>query len=230
MRRGQAWAVAVAAAWLALAGGAGGLEWSFEGGPGGEVHGTAAYERGVEGRAFAFDGRTAVEIADAPELNADDRLSVELWFKPRRWVMAAQSNPLAKWTDVNDANYVLYFFGAASSPGVNRRVAFHANAGGAWKRLSPLFEVPALVRWYHLVWTYAADDGGRLYVNGSLVGGVGGQGKLAVNRAALRLGRFGNGEGFAGLIDEVAIHQRVLGPEEVLGRYLRLAPPAGEKE
>jgi len=167
---------------------------------------------GKEGNALAFDGvDDYVDCGNDAALSIAKAITVEMWFYPQAWVSGYASHPINKWTSTSDANYVMYFFG--DQAGVNnKKICFYATAGGTWQRVSPYYLLPALDTWYHIVWTYADDSGGRLYVNGALQPGfVSSCGQLAVNDANLKIGE----AGLNCIIDEAKIHSIVLHQEEI---------------
>lgn len=193
-------------------------EWRFDYQLNAEVHGRTAYAPGISGKAFDFDGKTHIDCGHSPATSIPDNISVELWIYPRSWIREAQYVLLSKWNSTKDANYAMYFFGGRS--GNNRKIGFYGNAGDKWQVLSPLFELSELNQWYHIVWTYNSKNGGKLYVNGSLVGAVSGKGRLAVNTAPVLLGKHGRGAAFDGLMDEVRIYDQVLTPFRILSHNM----------
>ena len=79
--------------------------------------------------------------------------------------------------------------------------------------------VPEPNRWYHVVGTY---DGKavRLFLNGDLVRERAWSGSILVdNRQPILVGRGENLGRFDGLIDEVAIYDRALSPEEIQDNF-----------
>jgi hypothetical protein len=181
------------------------------------VIGTENWAAGKVGKAFSFDGNTAVRCGSNSNLSIADNISIELWMYPKQWVTGNQANPVSKWTSTSDANYSMYFYGDTAGT-YYKKIAFWANAGGTWQCVSPLYLIPALDTWYHIVWTYNSTSGGKLYINGSLFGSTYGAGKLAVSTANFYIG-LSNGRGFNGLIDEVKVYNKVLTSEEVQEKY-----------
>jgi hypothetical protein len=183
----------------------------------GTITGAGSWAPGKVGKAFEFDGNSSIACGNVSS-SMNDNISMELWFYPKQWVAGYAAYPIGKWTGTADANYVMYFFG--STAGANyKKIAFLANAGGVWKSLSPVYPIPALNTWYHIVWTYSSVSGGKLYINGTLYGSSAGSGTLATNFADLKLGMSLAPPGFTGILDEVRIYNRVLDAPEVLARY-----------
>jgi hypothetical protein len=182
----------------------------------GVVSGTATWTSGKIGNAFDFDGATSVDCGWDSSLSITDDISIEFWFYPEQWVSGYAAHLIGKWTSGNDANYVLYFFGATS--GLDKNICFSANAGGSWRIVSPVYQLPSLNTWYHIIWTYNSVSGGRLYVNGSLYDSSPGYGTLATNNANLLIGK-SLGDGIHGIVDEVKLYSRVLNLQEVTAKY-----------
>ncbi|MEI6969955.1 MAG: LamG-like jellyroll fold domain-containing protein [bacterium] len=117
---------------------------------------------------------------------------------------------------------------------VDSRIVFDKSSGGQGYQLGtdssgrPVFKVgsvlcidPALSlrtgAWTHLVATYSGSEL-ALYVNGEIRARAAGSGSMGTPDA--RIGADGAGSGcFAGFIDEVAVHDRVLQPVEILDHY-----------
>lgn len=167
---------------------------------------------GKVGKALSFDGLDDyVNCGNGPRLNITGVITVEIWFYPKAWVSGYTSRLIKKWTNANDANYVLYFFGDTAG-GSYKTIQFYGNAGGTWQALSPAYMVETLKTWYHIAWTYTGNQGGKLYVNGELQGTVAvGAGLLATNNAGLYLG----GVGFDGALKNFKIYNRVLSEQEI---------------
>jgi hypothetical protein len=75
-----------------------------------------------------------------------------------------------------------------------------------------------LGQWQHFVGTYDPLIGGRVYLNGVLVGSKGPGGQIQYSRSVpLNIGRYGGGGlDFDGSIDDVRIYNRALSADEVL--------------
>ena len=81
-------------------------------------------------------------------------------------------------------------------------------------------------RWYHLVATYdssLSNNQSKLYIDGSLDKAIDRTGLIKQTGCSLNLAT-GPGYPYYGLLDEVRIYSRALGPEEVKEHYQRLSP------
>ncbi|MBI3991358.1 MAG: hypothetical protein HY350_04325 [Candidatus Omnitrophica bacterium] len=185
----------------------------------GTVTGTTTYVTGKVGKAFDFNGNTSINCGNNSSLSISDNISIEFWIYPKVWPTAYSIQPVSKWTTTSNANYVMYFYGSASG-GMYKYIGFYANAGGTWKNVSPLYLIPNLNTWYHVVWTYNSGTGGQLYINGTAAGSLTGSGVLTTNNKNVLLGRSGtSGESLNGTLDEVKIYNRVLSSTEVQQMY-----------
>jgi len=162
-----------------------------------------------------FDGTNKyVDCGNNPSLSASNEITVEFWFYPRNYATSYASRFIRKWSSTTDANYVLYFFGPT---GPYKYLYFYANSGGTWKNVSPGYLVNNLNYWYHIVWTYKSDSGGKIYANGVQQGGVtGGPGVLATNSSSTLLGD----ASFDALLDDVRIYNQSLSAARIRSRYL----------
>jgi len=149
-----------------------------------------------------------VIIPSTPSLNISGNLSLSMWFKPSAEYTGYACHPIKKWTYINDANYVLYYFGQTS--GSNRYMRFFANRGGVWEGVSAYTNPVNLDEWIHIALSYDTSTGGQLYINGVPFGARYGGGPLALTSSALSLG------GCPGTIDEVRIYNRALAGGEIL--------------
>jgi len=179
---------------------------------------SGTYVQGASG-ALPDDGNTAVEFpgtngfvtfGDVLDLT---ELSIEAWIKIDAIANGAFHHVVCKrMADVNGEQG----YGINVSPmfGINFAVARDSSySGGAY--MSPELDV-----WYHLVGTF---DGltAQLFVNGVSVDNVVKPVMMLDNPAPLLIGgydRSGNGS-FQGTIDEVAIYDTALSPNQVAAHY-----------
>lgn len=174
----------------------------------------------IVGTCAHIGGAQLATIPSSSTLNITNAITISYWFYPKNSTAGYASHPLQKWTSTTDANYVMYFFGGTS--GVQNYIGFYANAGGAWSNVSPLYHIPALNSWYHVVWTYTSSGGGYLYVNGSLISGTPyGSGVLATNSAPFYIGD-DSGDSNEN-IDDFRIYSRALSVDEI--KQLYNSPP-----
>jgi len=178
----------------------------------GAVHG-ATFVQLTEGYALEFDGQhDYVEIPDAPDLRLTETLSVEAWVNARA---NSTGTIVAKnGSSTYRQNYRLGLEENAIAFGLVEHPRTEKNGGSTGIERD---------KWYHLVGTY--DGAGvRIYINGARTG--------SKDMAPFTLGTmdqplyvgvnfYANGlhGHFTGLIDDVRIYNRALGPEEVLANY-----------
>ncbi|MFH1725968.1 MAG: LamG domain-containing protein, partial [Elusimicrobiota bacterium] len=203
--------------------------WGFEAGSGnvaadsfdsnpGTVNG-ATWQAGQVGGALGFDGGDWVDIPESANWNIASNLSVEFWMKGAPGQPEGQFLVIDKshgWTDTTG-----WSFQGITGGGI-LEWAFGSSSG--W--VSPARTSASVTddAWHHIVGTY---DGGflRLYVDGALddESDVSGSGTIAPNNRVIEMGRSWCGGGgcryFAGALDEVAIHNRVLSAAEVQEHY-----------
>lgn len=74
-------------------------------------------------------------------------------------------------------------------------------------------------QWYHLVGTLSSSQGMKIYVNGLERGANSNTSICGYTPNYSWIGRYRQGYYFPGLIDEVRVYRRTLGPEEVLDHY-----------
>ena len=182
----------------------------------------------VEGRwpgkgALRFDGQGYVEFPNTSVMKElyQSRGTMEMWLKPD--------------SDWNDANS-RFLFDPAGYPqwalyknGDGDRISFFVGTSAT----SPL---PGwrwqLAKWYHIAITWEnvgsgkADGRIRIYVNGKFYPHYsdGKNLKLPRLRSHTRVGRGYGGTGVNGVIDEVAVYDKVLSPQEIKQHYKVGAP------
>ena len=169
----------------------------------GSVSGPVWSATGRYGSALSFDGvNDWVTVADSNSLDLTTGMTVEAWVRP---------STLGGWRTVafkerpGGVVYGLYADQAGGRPLGQVYIGSERNAIGS-------ASLP-LNAWSHLAMTF---DGSlvRLFVNGALAALDGCSGAMAASTGPLRFGGNGIwGEWFAGLIDEVRVYDRALGPE-----------------
>lgn len=183
---------------------------------------------GIRGNALLFDGYSTWVIRPAEYMPLPDReLTIEAWVAPASFEHGDEGR-LSAIVDQHDREgregYILGLFRHGSW-------SFQVGASGEWLELWS--ESPPLPRnqWSHMVAVYDGRAGSMaLYLNGTPVAG----GTVPSNRPVTRCRRdflIGkNNQGmclqevfmanmFHGLMDEVKVYRRVLGPDEVHRRY-----------
>jgi len=205
--------------------------WTFDRAKGGDpILGYSKFVPGVSGTGLRFDGQTTsvVRAADkAPRLGG--AFTIEAWA-------AIQAYPWTWCALVNQEKdrKTGYLFGLDPEGFFGLQLA----VGGTWVECRSDAPLP-LYAWSHLAATYDAASGITLYRDGKPAGRKAVSGKPAFAPAAdLWLGRNLTPLGlsqevkvvaevaysFDGIIDEVRIHDRALGPDEIQAAHSALAP------
>jgi hypothetical protein len=173
----------------------------------GTVSGAVWSAAGRFGSALSFDGvNDWVTVADSSSLDLSSGMTVEAWVRPSR---------LGGWRTVvlkertGGVVYGLYGDQGSGRPLGQVDIRGERNAVGS-------VSLP-LNAWSHLAATF---DGAvvRLYVNGVQAGSLPFAGSMPASTGPLRLGGnavWGDGEWFAGLIDEVRVYDRALSASEI---------------
>ncbi|MBC8460786.1 MAG: LamG domain-containing protein [Deltaproteobacteria bacterium] len=181
----------------------------------GNIDGAKWTDGKMEG-ALSFGGGDSVIVDDDDSLDVTS-ITVEAWIKSAEALVAgSMTDPgiVHKW---NPGGYLLYMenmWGTSSAYLPHGNVYLRSGEHTEWKA-----DV-----WYHLAVTYDENTGiGKSYVNGVLKSDVtedgatrepmAVEGPLAVNDRELLVGKYNNS--FSGIIDEVAIYNRVLTEEEI---------------
>ena len=180
------------------------------GGHNGIWSGTEAYIPGRLGSAFSLDGASTITIADAPELQLTDELTISGWVRlsalpcaPSPILVRPSSTPgipaFGVWVD-------------CGGPRLGLSTGAQKNVDG------PSVSLATNV-WYHLAVTWDGTDFG-LYLNGHIAYGrqvAGGFGpQEIVPGAGLIIGGDGTSAFLTGAVDELALMNRALSDNEVL--------------
>ncbi|WP_298221959.1 LamG domain-containing protein, partial [Acidocella sp.] len=188
----------------------------------GTLQGTATFAAGHAGQAFSLNGSGLVSVPDSTTLHIS-QFSISAWFN---------------WNDLgtNTTQFLLgkgleHFEIELDSTATTNNVRFipagyPATFVDAANAIQP--------GWNHVVVTYSGSDA-NVYVNGSLAAnrtGIAGGADLTADGSPLTIGRRGDwAYPFRGLIDDVALYNRVLSATEVAALYsggtLRSAAVAG---
>lgn len=182
---------------------------------------------GKVGNGFGFDGTGYIVVPHHPSLNCSNTLTIELWYN------SAQSNDvyygiIDKRVGAVGANYGInvaagaglgvYYDDLAVQDGDDTSSSFEAS------RYAP---APAPGLFHHLAATYRQISNTLVrletYIDGQKVRTRNIAGNLAntINTSPVTIGATaqGAGEFFRGIIDEVAIYDRVLSPAEIQSIY-----------
>jgi nitrous oxidase accessory protein NosD len=168
---------------------------------------------GKVGSALSFDGvDDYVDMVSTPNLNIDSDMTIEAWIslgELGRWqAIANKINSLWRGytLDIDYDNKLHFWIGSPTGHNVG--------ATGA--------QIMTTDRWYYVVGVF--DDVNnkiKVYVDGDLDGTKDYTGYPLITSVPFRIGcgSWGIAEQFNGLIDEVAIYNRVLTPEEIQQHY-----------
>ena len=175
---------------------------------------------GIRGTALLFDGRDDyVDCGSKASLQIADEITVSAWVK----LMEASEGVI--YQESNEANSPTMDI----SYGDDRKFHFNRNTD-EWKNTDDE-QLRQLDTWYNIVGTY---DGKRmlLYVNGVEVDSLETTGSLSTTagRNQIGLDTRRDRKGFGGIIDEVSVHSRALGPDEIVDRYYSMMNPLAEMD
>jgi hypothetical protein len=171
------------------------------------------------GEAYNFHGTSRIFIADTASLSPQvthGQLTVEAWVNVAT-LPAGASTIIGKGNTASDREYMLVLQGSTVRFEVWRGVSGSAHV---------VVSAPAAIStgsWYHIVGTYQRDRSARLYVNGVLVAeSTALSGTLIETASGLYIGGspLDAAQFFNGLVDEPAIFNRELSPEEVRSLFL----------
>jgi hypothetical protein len=179
---------------------------------------------------FAGDGASWVQVPYSSVLNGgldpNGSFTVECWVKPdNKGSDAGFAVPVAS---VNlNANRSGYFF-LEQPDGWQLRLGNSSGYLAGWNAAAgSVGGEPQANTWYHLVGAYdGVSSTGYIYINGVQVKSNSVD-SLAINDAApFYIGDRGDGAGFAGVVDEVAVYNTNLPPARVLAHYTGGIPPS----
>jgi len=176
----------------------------------GQFVGTERYAKGMVGDAFSFDGVSShVSIADAPDLNFTNQMTVEAWIKP--YGHTGSFDPVLKKSGSDQARGFAFEFGGDV-------IILYVYLGG-WVGAGGT-HIPNN-QWSHVAGTY---DGNQInvYVNGELVGSAAASGAITPTSAPLFLGSDPSNPDrhFYGLIDEATVYSTALSADDIRSIYL----------
>ena len=174
----------------------------------GEIEGAEWFDNGKFGSALSFDGENdCVTVADAPDLQLTEELTLEAWVKPQG---AIPHDPVIYKQQEGYLSYSLQL-----GWGVDGLAEGYI--GEDEENYQNVFSPDPLDAnvWTHLAFTY---DGHliRLFVNGEEVADQLAPSTVLASNGALLIG-CAPGEYFHGLIDEIRIYNRALGAGELQG-------------
>jgi hypothetical protein len=182
----------------------------------GEPKDFSVYEHGVElvnnpnwvngkyGKALEFDGTNYVRVPINETLQLRESFTVEFWVKredsqPATWNYMVAGGTLM-WAVIVNADQNVYVW---------------SRSGGTWgQRL--VTSIPLTTDWTHIALTYDVGSGVELYFNGEKAGEGGTPPVVDEIDGSVMVGARNPGqEFFAGIIDEVALYNRILTLDEI---------------
>ncbi|MBM3235834.1 LamG domain-containing protein [Candidatus Poribacteria bacterium] len=171
----------------------------------GAVNGAKWTEDGKRGKALYFDGTSSyVEVSDSKSLNMTDAITVEAWIY-------AESYPGDYPRIVMKGYGTAYELDAKNTNSID----WEANVGG-WHECNSGANTIALKRWHHVAGTF---DGKAMkaFIDGVEKISCPFSGKLGTTNDVLQIGAYTpkGSVHFHGVIDEVAIYNRVLSLAEI---------------
>gem|GEM_PF-4049125 len=178
----------------------------------GVVHG-AMLADGIAGKAFAFDGKNSyIEVAPTPWLSAPSAFTLSAWVNVNSWKNVTSAHDYVLSNEAAGAHgYVLRF----RNGGI---VDLTVGASEWHETLST--EKASLEVWHHLAATF---DGtvSRVFLDGEVVGETPAPIVITPSDQPFRIGQaaLSKERGMRGFIDEVAIFNRALSPDEVRTVY-----------
>ena len=154
---------------------------------------------GENGKALEFDGTNYVRVPINDTLQLIETFTVEFWVKreasqPATWnYMVAGGN--LKWAVIVNADQNVYVY---------------TRSGGTWaQRL--VTSIPLTTDWTHIAMTYDVGSGVELYFNAEKAGEGGSPPVVDELDDSIMVGARAPGqEFFAGIVDEVALYNRIL--------------------
>jgi len=164
----------------------------------------AKWTDGKFGKALLFEGAGEVKINSTEKLNLGEKFTMMAYF---------YANALDDWHQIiaKDAEYLLRIDPPAEGKNMS---AFITVAGGWEPRASA--GVPDTKIWIHFAATYDSKTTFlTVYVNGEKKGQSARAGKPSNSNNPLFFGHWGGGSRFKGIIDEVAILNVALEPEDI---------------
>jgi hypothetical protein len=180
-----------------------------------------AFARGKVGQAFSFNGTTSsirVPACRALDLGKEEGFTLMAWIKP---TTVEGLHPLLQWS--GDAPLNFWIGVRPFEDGVLRGIITD-QMGNHVLCSQPDTLTPGVFQ--HIAFTYDKASGmGVLCLNGVVVGRrqlgrnltAKTQGDLLVSRREDQPGHWSTGRMFEGLMDEIALYNRALSPEEIAG-------------
>jgi hypothetical protein len=170
---------------------------------------------GRPNNAYAFNGTSSyMQAPNSSSLNPSSTISLVALFKPTGFYTGdgAQSRILMKGTDdQSNGDYFLGYYNTGQIFGTYGDNQFNSNGASSPEGYLQLNN------WYKVIYTYDGNVG-RLYVDGTLVGGETKVATFTANNSPLRIGKTGRTDFpyyFNGVIDEIRIYNTALTNNQV---------------
>ena len=177
---------------------------------------TASWVTGRLGGALAVDGNGYVLVADSPSIDGiTDQVTLAAWVYFDGVISLADGYGTAISRQIGATNEQYYHLSLHQPGNPTLFIGMSANIPAARPTTTKLV---AQKQWTHLAGTY---DGtlATLFVDGVEVGSVSISGTFPIDTTPVILGGNGNAaavtERFPGIIDEVALYNRALSPDEI---------------
>jgi hypothetical protein len=159
---------------------------------------------GKYGKALLFEGAGGVKINSAETLNLGDQFTMMAFFNAK-----TLNNYHAIMCKNNE--YLLRMDNLAEGG----KMSAFVNLTNNWEPRASAF-VPVKDTWYHYAAVYSSKTKQlTVYVNGEQAGQSGRDGKPNPNQDPVNIGNWGGGSNFLGIIDDVAIFNVAVSPEDV---------------
>lgn len=177
--------------------------------------------------ALSFDGiDDYVGIHDSASLDITGAIAIEAWLKPNTVASTADWRAVAYKLGTGGTHGIKGGYGLLVTENQSEVYFFTESQGVAFAGTTLTLDA-----WNHVVGTYNPSDGYiAIYINGVVkdFGNFTGYAPWATNRD-LFIGGNPDNDGFApyefnGLIDQAAVYQRALTPEEILSHYQQGIP------
>ena len=158
---------------------------------------------GQYGKALEFSGTNYVIVPINDVLQVRETFTAEFWVKRADAQMAGWNYMVAagslKWAVIYNSNQMVYIY---------------SDSGGWGQRL--VTDVPLTTDWTHIAATYDIDKEVKLYFNGEEAGSGAKPGVVAQIDGSIMVGaRHPGSEFFKGVIDDVALYNRILPLDEI---------------
>jgi hypothetical protein len=195
----------------------------------GTVNGaTLAEDRnGVENAAYNFDGNSHVLISDSPSLQVGEQLTISLWLN---WSVLQNSlNMILQKGTGGGCTNSGYYFSFDDNGGLIPFAKGIVYAGSSCAAISDTTHLSN--SWHQITIVYSPPTDNRIYFDGSMMSGNYSNCSSCVisnsnNPLVIGKNLFGGGFGWNGQIDDIAIYNRALTPQEIQNIYTGTVPAA----